>query len=92
MVLLIIPHLIAAAIILRRPRASGWLITGLVIEQAGLHLPPGDWASDATVDRVRAWGWTSWCLLAFFLTLMWTGLARCRELRAATCSPSDAGA
>jgi hypothetical protein len=92
MVLLIIPHLIAAAVILRRPHASHWLIAGLVIEQSGLHLPPADWASEETVNAVRATGWTSWCLLAFFLTLLWTGLARCRDLRGAPCSPSDAGA
>jgi hypothetical protein len=91
MVILIIPHITAVVIILRRPRASSWLIAGLVIEQAGLHLPPADWTSEATVDAVRAVGWTSWCLLAFLLTLLWTGLSRCRDLRSAPCSLSTAG-
>jgi Glycosyltransferase family 87 len=81
MVALILPHMVAVALILRNPRRSGWLIAGLIALQAGLHLPPGSLVSKETSDAWRAAGWPSWCLAAFLLTLVWTGLRECRAIR-----------
>ncbi len=80
MVALGLPHLVAAALIMRNPRRSGWLIAGLAIEQAGLHLPPGSLISDETSTLWRATGWPCWCLLVFFLILLRAGLAASRDL------------
>jgi hypothetical protein len=81
MAVLALANLVAAAIVLRSPRRSKVLIAGIVVAQLGLNLPPGGLVSDDTANQWRAVGWASWCVLFFFLTMLWTGLARCREMR-----------
>lgn len=84
MVALVLPHLIAVALLLRRPRYASILITGMVVLQAGLLLPPGPSLGQRTLDLSRTIGWPSWCLAVFLLTLLWTGLDECRRMRSAT--------
>lgn len=77
-VALLIPVGVAAALIVRGrvglgPR-MGWLLAGLAVVFAGLHLPPGGSGFEAALDGWRWVGGASWAALGFALALVWTGL------------------
>ena len=82
MVVLLPLHLTATAVILARPAYARWAVAGLIVEQAGLNLPPGSLISDETSEAWRATGWPCWCLLACYLAILWSGLRAAATMRA----------
>jgi len=77
-VILLLPGMVAVALLsVHKHRASAWpLIIGCVVLVAGMSLPPGGQASEAAVDRWRSVSGSTWCMLFWYLTILWTGLGR----------------
>lgn len=68
---------IVAALLLARGRdvRRPILIVGAAVLVAGMNLPPGGNAFRESLEAWRWWSGPSWCLLAMYLALLWTGLA-----------------
>lgn len=76
MYLVLIPMCASAIVILAGPNGRGrWVaLAGAVILMLGLILPPGGASWDAAVKQWRWGGGASWCLLAMWFALVWSGL------------------
>jgi hypothetical protein len=58
-----------------RPLRTTWpILVGLLVLALGLVLPPGGKQYLEALTRWRAVAGASWCLLAMYLLLLWTGL------------------
>lgn len=68
---------IVAALLLARGRdvRRPVLIAGAAVLVVGMNLPPGGSAFRESLEAWRWWSGPSWCLLAMYLALLWTGLA-----------------
>ncbi|MEO1006988.1 MAG: glycosyltransferase family 87 protein [Planctomycetota bacterium] len=78
-----LPAVMAASVLLLHGKthaARALPLAGLVIFVAGLYLPPGGKTFEAALDGWRSIGGASWCLLAMYLCVLWSGLARARTL------------
>ena len=74
---LIMPAHVVTFLILCRPKAgvNPWpLIVGVVMFTLGVMLPPGGLMSGKALDGWRNVGGMTWCMLAFYFTLVYTGL------------------
>lgn len=75
-------HVVAASLLLV-PRAGvpRWpLVVGVVLAQLGSRLPPGEPGFEAALAWWRSIGGASWCALAMWFGLLWTGLAAVKRL------------
>jgi hypothetical protein len=79
MYLMLVPHVIAAALVLAPPKGVDrrWIVAGIVLFQLGIRLPPGDAGVPTLVDGWRAIGGAGWCLLAMFLMVLRGSLGAC---------------
>ena len=78
MFVLLLMHIIAVALVLAsRGRRRYLLIVGLLVCQAGLRIPSGPFG-----DAFNRMGGASWCLLAFYGTLLSSGFEWLRDFPA----------
>lgn len=93
MVMLLPVTCLAAAVLMtqRSLARSAPLVVGLAVLWLGLTLPPGGEKFRGAVDAWRSAAGPSWCMLAMYLTLLWTGLpdARTAATAEAPATPSS---
>jgi hypothetical protein len=87
---MLLPLYLAAAAMLRHPKAPRWpVLLGLLALQLGLLLPPGGAARfERAVQVWRGIGGASWCLIVMYLCTLAAGLKTARALTSGgTASP-----
>jgi hypothetical protein len=88
---LLVPAHVLAFTILCRPRrgVSPWpLALGTLAFTLGVMLPPGGVRAESALAAWRSVGGTTWCMLLFYFTLVWTGLGYVRARPAALSAPA----
>lgn len=89
MFMLLVAWVLAAMLLLAQgPPVRRWpVVLGVGIAVAGMNLPPGGGTFEQALTAWRSIGGASWCVLAMYFLLLWTGLRW-----AAGLGPTEGGA